>query len=101
MFDRASRYAALPQLTLDIPGANGQVRHIRYVTRRFLPPIDGTTTLVEHRVVQGERVDHLAARYAGDPTLFWRICDANLIVRPDDLETVGRVVIVALPALGG
>ena len=27
--------------------------------------------------MQGERLDNVAAQYLGDPTLFWRLCDAN------------------------
>ncbi len=100
MFDRASRYAALPTTTLSIRDADGQSRLVRYVTRRFLPALDGSTPLVEHSVVQGERLDVLTARYAGDPTLFWRICDANLVLRPDELEALGRVVTIAMPPLG-
>lgn len=101
MFDRASRYAPLPTATLTVRDADGRPRVIRYVTRRFLPAPDGSTPLVEHRVVQGERVDVLTARYAGDPTLFWRLCDANLVMRPDELEAPGRVVTVALPPQSG
>jgi hypothetical protein len=30
-----------------------------------------------HTRVQGDRLDLLAARYLQDPTLFWKLCDAN------------------------
>jgi hypothetical protein len=33
-------------------------------------------------VVQGDRLDNLAARYFGDAELYWRLCDANGAVRP-------------------
>jgi hypothetical protein len=54
---------------------------------------------VEHTVTQGERLDHLTARYLGDPTLFWRVCDANGALHPLELEELGRVVRIALPGL--
>jgi nucleoid-associated protein YgaU len=48
--------------------------------------------------VQGDRLDNLAARYLGDPEQFWKICDANNVLRPDELtEEIGRVVRIALP----
>ena len=53
--------------------------------------------LQEHTVVQGERLDHLAARYFGPhPELFWRLCDVNVAMRPDEvIEEVdeGRITL--------
>ncbi len=49
-------------------------------------------------VVEGDRVDNLAAQYLGDPELYWRLCDANGVMRPDDLtETAGAKVAITLP----
>ena len=36
-------------------------------------------------VVAGDRLDNLAARYLGDPEQFWRLCDANGAMRPEEL----------------
>jgi hypothetical protein len=48
--------------------------------------------------VEGERLDNLTARYLGDPTQFWRVCDANEVFRPDELtETPGRTIDIAMP----
>jgi len=34
----------------------------------------------------------------GDPELFWRVCDANRAMRPDELtETIGRRLRITLP----
>ena len=56
--------------------------------------------MVEHGFAAGERLDTVTARYLGDPTQFWQICDANLVLRPEELEEeVGRVIHVALPRL--
>jgi hypothetical protein len=38
-----------------------------------------------HLVTDGDRVDLLAYRYFGDPTLWWIICDVNDIGFPLDL----------------
>src|SRR3954464_8529769 len=101
MFDNSSRYAPLPTATLKVldSGGDGGAREVRYVTRRIIAPAGDATTLVEHTVVQGERLDHIAARYAGDPTQFWRICDVNNVVEPEELEGIGRVVEIAVPGL--
>ena len=96
-----SRYAGLEIAALRLPGAPGEEpRTVRYLRRRFVPPPpppDGTR-LPAHTVVQGERLDVLAASHLGDPTQFWRICDANGALRPDELvETPGRVLDIPLP----
>lgn len=70
-----------------------------YLRRRFLPPPDAFVLLQEHTVTEGERLDVLAAFYLGDPEQFWRLCDANNAMRPDELtETPGRVLRITLPA---
>jgi len=101
MFDSSSRYASLPTATLKVPdpGADGGARDVRYVTRRIIPPAEDATTLVEHTVAQGERLDQIAARYSGDPAQFWRICDVNNVAEAEALEVTGRVVKIAVPGL--
>ena len=48
--------------------------------------------------MQGDRLDNIAARYLGDPELFWRLCDANVALRPTELtETIGRRILITLP----
>ncbi|MGF6789700.1 hypothetical protein [Paraburkholderia sp. 35.1] len=79
-YDTSSRYYALPVLTFTAP--DGTV--IRYIKRRIIADAALYPTLTLHRVQQGDRVDLLAARYLGDPLLYWRIADANLAVRPSD-----------------
>jgi hypothetical protein len=98
MFDSTSRYAGLPTALHQAAAADGEPRPVRYVLRRFLPPAADGATLVEHGVTQGERLDHVAARYLGDPAQFWRVADANLALNPDSLVAQpGRRIRVALP----
>ena len=71
---------------------------IAYLRRRFVPPPERFAVLQEHTVVEGDRVDNLAAQYLGDPELYWRLCDANGAMRPDELtDTTGARVAITLP----
>ena len=71
---------------------------IVYLRRRFIPPPEGFALLQEHTVTQGERLDNIAARYLDDPEQFWRICDANVAMCPEELaETIGRRIRITLP----
>ena len=100
MFDPQSRYAGIDTAATQTPGPDGEPRPVRYVRRRFVPPPDAGTTLVEHTVVQGDRLDNVTARYLGDPTQFWRVCDANAAMDPDELTAEpGRRIRIALPGV--
>jgi hypothetical protein len=93
-FDPSSRYYSVDigELTLS------DSRVVRYVRRRFIAPPSRFETLTEHSVVQGDRIDNVAAHYLGDPEQYWRICDANAVIRPDSLtEIVGRRFRITLP----
>lgn len=93
MFDPASRYYNLE--TRVLTGPDG--REVRYVTRRFLPPADAGRVFVEHVVTEGDRLDHLAARYLGDTELFWQLADINNAMQPEELTAeIGRRLRVAL-----
>ena len=73
-------------------------RTIVYLRRRFVPPPERFALVLEHTVVEGDRLDNLAAKYLGDPEQFWRICDANGAINPDELtENVGSKLRITLP----
>lgn len=73
-------------------------RVIAYLDQRFLPSADNFTVLEEHTVMQGERLDNVAAQYLGDPEQFWRICDANNAMNPNDLTAIpGSTLLITLP----
>ena len=60
---------------------------------------DGETyAYLRRRLVQGDRLDNITARYLGDPLQFWRVCDANRAMRPEALtEEPGRRLRITLP----
>jgi hypothetical protein len=93
-FPPTSRYYGIELATLTL--ADGEQRV--YLRRRFLPPSSRFALLREHVVGEGERVDRLTAQELGDPQAFWRVCDANDVMRPEELtEVVGRVLRITLP----
>lgn len=94
LFPPSSRYSGIE--TAKLVTAEGE--EIVYLRRRFVPRPERFALLREHVVAQGDRLDNLAAHYLGDPELFWRICDANRALRPDELtEVIGRILRITLP----
>lgn len=83
MFAPGSRYARVGQATV----IDAQGRPRPYVLLRTFPP--DAAAVQTHTFAAGERLDLIAASAYGDPGQFWRICDANRAVRPDDLEHPG------------
>jgi len=78
------------------------VRHdgteVVYLKRRFVPQPEAFALLQEHVVVESDRLDNITARYLGDPEQFWRVCDANRAMRPEELtEEIGRRLRITLP----
>ncbi|MBV9156955.1 MAG: LysM domain-containing protein [Acidobacteriaceae bacterium] len=95
-FPTDSRYYGFSTLSYTAP--NGQ--SITYLARRFVPQpgAQNYTTIAQHRVVQGDRLDLIAAKYLSDPLVFWLICDANGAIRPNSLiETPGAIVNITMP----
>lgn len=93
-FPPTSRYAPIETATWTAPDG----RTIVYLRRRFVPPPERFALLQEHVVTQGDRLDNVTAQYLGDPEQFWRLCDANGALHPDELiEEVGRRLRITLP----
>ena len=93
-FPPNSRYHGVPTATIASPDG----RTIVYVTRRFVPAPERFAVVQEHAVAQGDRLDNIAAQYLGDPEQFWRLCDANAALRPQELtETIGQLILITLP----
>jgi hypothetical protein len=99
-FPPTSRYFGIEIATLAVApesSADGQASRIPYLRRRLLPASDRFALLHEHLVTEGERMDLIAARELGDSEAFWRICDANDAMRPEDLAITGRRLRITLP----
>lgn len=95
-YEPTSRYHGVEVAHLTVPDVDGQPRTIAYSRRRIIPDCADQPVLAEHRVTEGERLDVITARYTGDPLQFWVICDANVVVRPSELEAVGRVIRISM-----
>ena len=94
MFPFTSRYFGIP--TAQLETAEG--KRVAYLRRRFVPPPERFDLLLEHTVSEGDRLDNIAAQHLGDPEQFWRVCDANGAVRPEELtEQAGRRLRITLP----
>ena len=94
------RYDAVPTTTLEVTTTDGTKRVVTYYRRRFPPEPSVVAALPRHSVVPDDRLDLLSFRLTGDPLGFWRICDANAALDPDDLvdaEAVGTQILVPLP----
>jgi hypothetical protein len=90
-----SRYYGLGTATWTAP--DGSV--VRYTQRRIIPQPEMYATMRQYVVVQGDRIDNVAAKQIGDPLLFWILCDANAAMDPDDLTAqIGRALLITLPA---
>jgi hypothetical protein len=93
-FPPTSRYSGIE--TAEYVAPDG--RTIVYLRRRLVPLPERLALLQEHLVAAGERPDHIAATELGDPEQFWRVCDANGVLRPEELtEEVGRHLRISLP----
>jgi hypothetical protein len=93
-FSFTSRYYGIEIARLEDAGG----RTIVYLRRRLIPQPERFALLQEHAVSEGERLDHITADYLNDPEQFWRLCDANRALRPDELtETIGRKLRITLP----
>jgi hypothetical protein len=100
-FPTNSRYYGSSVLQYTTP--DGQA--IPYLMRRFVPQPGPANfvPLARHLVRHGDRLDLIAAKYLGDPLIFWIICDANGAIRPHDLvaQPGSLLTITAPQGVGG
>jgi hypothetical protein len=86
VFEPNSRYArAEPFTVVDASGRTVAV------VPAFEPPVQ--ELLGVHLRLEGQRLDHLAHRYLGDPTQFWRICELSNVMLPDALAEAREIPI--------
>lgn len=89
MFFKGSRYEQVPEGVF----TDARGRQIPYKLLRIIADAPSLQT----RIVQSlDRLDMLAFQYYDDPEQFWRICDANLAIIPDELLEVGRRLLIPL-----
>lgn len=99
LFSPTSRYAGTETATLRLPDG----REVVYLRRRFVPAPEALGLLALHVVATGEtRLDQIAARpeYYADPEQYWRLCDANRALRPDELlegKSTGEKILLRIP----
>ena len=93
MFAKGSRYADVEETTI----TDDAGRIIRYIKIRTIPE---TVARLGHVVSDGERLDQIAGHYYRDPERFWRLCDANEAMWPDDLVADPGRTIRLPPAQG-
>jgi len=77
----SSRYYGLETRTYVTPDGV----EVPYFPRRILPDPTRLAEIGQHVVVQGERPDTIAAGELGEPELFWRLCDGNYALQPEEL----------------
>lgn len=82
IYERNSRYAKFAKLeeTTDAAGRKALTMGVARVPAQ--------TELGEHIRRDGQRLDHLASYYLKDATAYWRICEMNDVLLPDQLAEV-------------
>jgi hypothetical protein len=92
MFTPRSRYASVPDGVYTDPGG----RKIPFKRLRPIPTDLAVRSV--YAVAPQDRFDLVAYAQYGDPEQFWRICDANRGMWPDDLLAVpGRQLAIPPP----
>lgn len=94
-FTDSSRYHGV---ALGLYVSSAVTSGVPYVLRRFIPQRRDIAIAAEHIVQSMERPDLLAAQTLGDPELYWRVADANVVIDPFELtDTPGARVVIPLP----
>lgn len=86
MFDSKSRYAKLTTYTV----SDHRGREVSVVPA---PAAPGEGLLGIHALRQGERADHLAAKYLNDAAGFWRIAERNDVMLAEALTEMSEIEI--------
>ena len=92
-FPATSRYADIEIAERTEPSG----RAVKYLRRRFLPDPARFAVVQTYTVLEGDRLDRLAANVLGDAEAFWRLADANGCISPGELEQPQRRIVLTLP----
>jgi hypothetical protein len=87
LYSNTSRYA-LHASIIEITDSEG--RKVKRVGRAKRPRL---TELGEHIRRDGQRLDHLANYYLRDPNGYWKICELNDALLPDQLAELELIKI--------
>jgi hypothetical protein len=86
MFSSDSRYAKLAPITTTGPDGTP----VLVAPIRFISPVE---PVLARRTRDGDRPDLLAHEFYKEPQRFWRIADANRVMRPRELVDVSGILI--------
>ncbi len=86
MFNDRSRYKN--EETYQVEDSRGRMVSVVPVPNPLPQVIQGY-----HLLKQGQRVDHLAAKYINNPAGFWRVCEANDVMLPESLSEQQEIAI--------
>lgn len=85
MISANSRYANSTVVTVEKDGGNvGAIVPSAALSYSF--------QYVSHLVIQGDRIDALSSQFYGDPTLWWKIAQANPEIMYWDNLVVGTIL---------
>ena len=95
MVFKGSRYSVTD--VVEIRGPDGRVR--RTLVTRVIAP---APSALDQTVVEGDRLDTLAARFYGEPTRYWLLLDGNAdTLNPFELLAAGATIHVPKNRLVG
>lgn len=87
IIDKSSRYAQHAEFVEVVDERGEKVLALGPAKR---PPLN---ELGEHIRREGQRLDHLANYYLKDPHGYWKICELNDVLLPDQLAEVELIKI--------
>lgn len=87
LYEKSSRYLQNAEV-IEVTDAKG--RKVKRLGRAKRP---AEHELGEHIRREGQRLDHLANYYLRDPHAFWRICELNDVLLPDQLAEIDLIKI--------
>jgi hypothetical protein len=90
MFAKGSRYEKTPTAIY----TDREGRQSPYVLLRTFPAAGPVRQF--HDIGAHERLDLIADEFFSDAQQFWRLCDANRALRPEDIEVVGERLTIPL-----
>lgn len=86
MFDEKSRYSKSKPYAVE----DHRSRKVLVIP---VPPVPDQQPLGRHLMKQGQRLDHLSGQYLDDPAGYWRICEINGTMLPEQLTESKELII--------